>query len=289
MLRPVRLLRLYASLVKFEHTIFALPFAYAGMVLAAFASGMAITLSLVAWVSLAMVAARTLAMTLNRLIDARLDAANARTASREIPAGKVTRAQAALLAAAALAALLAAVWQLHPVTRLLWPIPVALFVLYPYTKRFTWMCHAVLGLTLGLAPVAAWLATTGELTAAAIVLGLSIALWVAGFDVIYATQDEDFDRQHGLHSLPARFGVATSLRVTRLLHALSIAGLVSVGALLELRSAYWVALAVVSVVIAYENSIVRPHDLSRVNAAFFTANGVVAIVFATGVVAAAMP
>lgn len=272
-------LALFASLVKLEHTVFALPFAYAGMVLAVRDADATLTAMLVVWITLAMVGARTLAMALNRLIDAAIDAANPRTAAREIPSGRLSRASVVALSVASLALLVAATTQLHPVTRVLWPIPVALFVLYPYTKRFTWLCHLVLGVTIGLAPLGAWLAVTGELAAAPLLLTGAIACWIGGFDVIYATQDVEFDRAHALRSLPARFGVGPALAVTRAAHALTVGALAGAGVAAGLGAGYWAGLAVVAALLAYENAIVRPDDLTRVNAAFFTVNGVIGIVF----------
>lgn len=282
---PMKLLGMLLSFVKFEHTVFALPFAYAGMVLAAAAIDQPITAALVFWITAAMVGARTLAMALNRLIDRGIDARNPRTASRELPSGRLTTRSVFLLCAASLALLVTATFQLDPITEVLWPIPVALFVLYPYTKRFTWACHLVLGATIGLAPVGAWLAVTGSLTWTPVLLGVASALWVAGFDVIYATQDVDVDREQRLHSIPARFGVSRALQLTRALHVLTLLCLVLAGLDASLGAGYWVGVVLVGALLAYENAIVGPDDLSRVNAAFFTTNGFIGIIFCTGVLA----
>jgi len=271
------------SLVKFEHTIFALPFAYAGMLLAVEGTPARLDAPLVLWITLAMVGARTLAMALNRIVDAEVDARNPRTAMREIPSGKLSRRSVWMLCAASLVLLLVATTQLHPATRVLWPIPVALFVLYPYTKRFTWACHLVLGVCTGLAPIGAWLAVTGGVAAAPIFMTAGIALWIGGFDVIYATQDVAVDRAQGLHSIPARFGVARGLWVTRVAHVASFALLCAVGVVADLGAAYWISMAAVGALLAYENAIVRPHDLSRVNAAFFATNGIIGMVYLAGV------
>jgi 4-hydroxybenzoate polyprenyltransferase len=277
--------RRFVSLVKFEHTVFALPFAFVGAILA---TGGVPSASTLAWITLAMVGARSLAMALNRLIDAEIDALNPRTAVREIPAGLLSRTQVILFCAASLLVFLIAVWQLDPVVRWLWPIPVAAFVLYPYTKRFTWLCHLVLGLSTGMAPLAAWLAATGDVSIEPFLLWWVVALWIGGFDVIYATADVDFDRREGLRSLPSRFGIAPALMVTRVAHLLAISLLIVVGVSLGLGPFYYAGLAVVAALLGYENSIVHADDLSRVNVAFFTLNGVISMVFLAGVLADAL-
>jgi 4-hydroxybenzoate polyprenyltransferase len=274
--------RRFVSLVKFEHTVFALPFAYVGAILSVGELPSAATLG---WVTLAMVGARSLAMALNRLIDAEIDARNPRTAVREIPAGLLSRSQVIAFCVAALLVFLIAVWQLDPLVRWLWPIPVAAFVLYPYTKRFTWLCHLALGLSTGLAPLGAWLAVSGDADPAPFMLWIAVALWIGGFDVIYATGDVDFDRREGLYSLPSRFGIGPALMVTRICHLLAVTLLVAVGVTLGLGPAYYLGLAVVAALLGYENSIVSADDLSRVNVAFFTLNGVISVVFLTGVLA----
>ena len=271
------------SLVKFEHTVFALPFAFVGAILSIGEVPSAATLG---WVTLAMVGARSLAMALNRLIDAEIDARNPRTAAREIPAGLLVRGPGAgLLRGWRWRVFLFATWQLDPVVRWLWPIPVLAFVLYPYTKRFTWLCHLALGLSTGLAPLGAWLAVSGDADLAPFLLWFAVALWIGGFDVIYATGDVDFDRREGLYSLPARFGIGPALMVTRICHLLAVCLLIAVGVSLGLGPAYYLGLAVVAALLGYENSIVHPDDLSRVNVAFFTLNGVISVVFLAGVLA----
>ncbi len=274
--------RRFVSLVKFEHTVFALPFAFVGAILSVGEVPSAATLG---WVTLAMVGARSLAMALNRLIDAEIDARNPRTAARELPSGLLSRAQVIAFCIAALAVFLVAVWQLDPIVRVLWPVPVALFVLYPYTKRFTWLCHLVLGLSTGLAPIGAWLAVSGDADIAAFMLWAVVALWIGGFDIIYATTDVEFDRREGLYSLPVRFGIGPALMVTRVCHLLAVALLIGVGVNLGLGPLYYLGLAAVAALLGYENAIVHPDDLSRVNVAFFTLNGVISIVFLAGVLA----
>ncbi|MGH3139037.1 MAG: UbiA-like polyprenyltransferase [Gaiellales bacterium] len=281
---PVYARRL-VSLVKLEHTVFALPYAYAGAILAA---GQVPDAQLLAWITVAMVGARSLAMALNRLIDAGIDARNPRTARRELPAGLLTPVQVGAFAAASLAVFLVAVWQLPPVTHVLWPIPVAGFVIYPYLKRFTWLCHPFLGAVDGLAPVGGWIAVTGTVDWQPFLLGGAVALWIGGFDIIYATMDLEIDRRQGLHSIPRRFGVGTALLITRIAHGGSVALLIWLGLNLSLGPLYWLGLAVVAALLAYENSIVSEDDLSRVDMAFLQMNGVIAMVFLAGVLADAL-
>ena len=271
-----------ASLVKLEHTVFALPFAYVGALLAVERwPGWAA----IGWITLAMVGARTLAMGLNRLIDAEVDARNPRTAGRELPSGTLTRGQVLALCASALALFLVAVFQLDPLVRLLWPIPVALFVVYPYLKRVTWLCHFWLGASLGLAPVGAWVAVTGELPWEAWALGAAVALWVAGFDLFYSLFDVEHDRREGLHSWATRWGERGVFAGARGLHVVTVALLASVGAGIDLGVPYWLGVAAVAALLGYEHSLVRPGDLRRLDAAFFTVNGVISVVFLAFVLA----
>jgi 4-hydroxybenzoate polyprenyltransferase len=277
--------RRFVSLVKLEHTVFALPYAYTGAILAL---GEVPSATQLLWITVAMVGARSLAMALNRLIDAAIDARNPRTARREIPAGLLTRSNVVAFAAASLIVFLVAVWQLAPITRWLWPIPVAGFVIYPYLKRFTWLCHPFLGVVDGLAPVGGWVAVTNHVDPTSFLLGGAVALWIGGFDIIYATMDLDIDRAQGLHSIPRRFGIATALRITRVFHLLSVLLLVWLGIALGLGPLYYLGVAVVAALLAYENSIVSADDLSRVDMAFLTMNGVIALVFLAGVLADAV-
>ena len=266
----------FASLVKIEHTLFALPFAYVGALLAV--HGLPSGHDLL-WITLAMVGARSLAMGLNRLIDARIDARNPRTAGRELPSGLLTPVQVALFCVAALLLFLIAVYQLDPVVRWLWPIPLAGFIVYPYLKRFTWLCHLWLGAVDGLAPVGAWVAITGKLPLAAWELGAAVACWIAGFDLFYALFDTDVDNREGLHSFATRFGIDGVFWGARALHVLTLFLLALVGLNLDLGLAYWLGVAVVGVLLAVEHALVSPGDLRRLNAAFFTMNGVISIVF----------
>ena len=272
----LRLPRLFARLVRLEHTVFALPFAYTGAFLA---WGGVPPARLLLWVTVAMIGARTLAMGLNRLIDASVDARNPRTASREIPAGTLSRTQVGALCGIALVVYLAAVFRLDPVVRWLWPIPVALFVVYPYLKRVTWLCHLWLGLCTGLAPTGAWIATTGHAPWEAWVLGAAQGVWVAGFDLFYSLFDVEHDRSAGLHSWATRFGEGGVFVGARVLHTVAVALLVAVGLGLGQGVWYWLGTTAVAGLLIYEHRLVRPGDLRRLNAAFFTVNGVIALVF----------
>ena len=275
--------RRFASLVKFEHTVFALPFAYVGAFLALDRYPGTSTL---VWLTLAMVGARTLAMALNRLVDAELDARNPRTASREIPAGILTRAQVWALCAAALALYLVAAFQLEPIVRWLWPIPVVMFVVYPYLKRVTWLCHLWLGACTGLAPLGAWLAVTGSAPWEAWALFAAQGLWVAGFDLFYSLFDLEHDRAAGLRSWATRFGERGVFRGARTFHVAAVLLLAAVGAGLGSDGFYWLGVASVAALLLYEHSLVRPGALRRLDAAIFTVNGVISVVFFVFVVLA---
>ncbi|MFN2628134.1 MAG: UbiA-like polyprenyltransferase [Gaiellaceae bacterium] len=269
---PARL----ARLVKIEHTLFALPFAYVGAFLAV--DGVPSAHELL-WITLAMVGARSLAMGLNRLIDAGIDARNPRTAARELPSGQLNALQVVAFCLASLGLFLVAVWELDPLVRWLWPIPVAAFVVYPYLKRFTWLCHLWLGAVDGLAPVGAWVAITGKLPWQAWALGGAVALWVAGFDLFYALFDLEVDREQGLHSWATRFGVGGVFEGARAFHVGTLVLLVAAGLGLPVGIAYWLGVASVAALLAYEHLIVRPADLRRLDLAFFTMNGVISGVF----------
>jgi 4-hydroxybenzoate polyprenyltransferase len=266
----------FARLVKIEHTVFALPFAYVGAFLAVGAVPSAHDLF---WITVAMVGARSLAMALNRLVDAELDARNPRTASRELVTGVLSRASVLAFCLLSLGVFLAAVWQLDPLVRWLWPIPVAAFVVYPYLKRYTWLCHLWLGAADGLAPVGAWAAIRGDLAWQSWALGAAVTFWVAGFDLFYALFDVDVDRREGLHSWATRFGVRGVFAGARAMHALTVAALVVAGLGLPVGWLYWAGVAVVAALLVYEHLLVRPDDLRRLDAAFFTTNGVISIAF----------
>lgn len=268
--------RRFASLVKIEHTVFALPFAYVGALLAVDDVPSAGDLL---WVTVAMVGARSLAMGLNRLVDAEIDARNPRTAGRELPRGALSRLQVWAFCTLSLAVFLLAVWQLDPLVRWLWPIPVAGFVIYPYLKRFTWLSHLWLGAVDGLAPVGGWVAITGELPWEAWTLGAAVGAWIAGFDLFYSLFDTEVDRREGLHSWATRWGERGVFGGARALHVLTVALLVAAGLALEVGLFYWAGVVAVGALLAYEHSLVRPGDLRRLDAAFFTVNGVISLVF----------
>lgn len=261
--------------IKFEHSIFALPFAYIGMVLAArgFPSWEKII-----WITVAMVGARTLAMAANRLVDAGHDAMNPRTAGRAIPRGLLSRAEMAALALVGLLTMLFAAWMLNPLCLQLSPIAIVVLLGYSWTKRFTWLSHAVLGFADGMAPAGGWIAVTGSVDPPAILLGLAVLFWIAGFDLIYACQDVDFDRKVRLHSVPARFGIAAALWSSAVAHAFTVGLLAVTGYLLGLGVLYWTGLAVAAGLLIYEHSLVRPDDLSKLDVAFFNVNGYVAVI-----------
>jgi 4-hydroxybenzoate polyprenyltransferase len=268
--------RRFASLVKIEHTVFALPFAYVGALLCIRRIPSAHDL---VWITFAMIGARSLAMGLNRLIDAAIDARNPRTARRELPTGLLSPSQVILFCTAALALFLVSVFQLNPIVRWLWPIPVAAFVIYPYLKRWTWLCHLWLGAVDGLAPLGAWVAITGKLPWPAWALGGAVALWVAGFDLFYSLFDLEVDREQGLHSFATRFGEERLFWAARAAHAATVALLAAVGFGLHLGALYWLGVAAVAALLAYEHGLVRPGDLRRLDAAFFTMNGIISVAF----------
>jgi len=272
---PLGKLRTFLEAIKFEHTVFALPFAYLGMLLAA---GGAPTLAQFFWITVAMGAARTLAMALNRLIDREIDARNPRTAGRALPRRLISAPEMALFAALAGVVLVVAAWQLNPLCLQLLPGAVVVLVGYSYTKRFTWMSHAVLGLADALAPIGGWIAVTGSLAPEALLLGFAVGIWIAGFDVLYACQDVDFDRANGLHSIPARFGIPVALNVAKAAHVLTVLALVLLGVSLGLGVLYWAGVVAAAGLLIYEHSLLKPDDLSRLDMAFFNINGYIAVV-----------
>jgi 4-hydroxybenzoate polyprenyltransferase len=273
---PARL-KIVLQMIRFEHTLFALPFAFMGMLLAA---GGWPPWPKVGWIAVAMVGARSAAMGWNRLVDRRIDAANPRTAGRALPAGLVTPGFVAGFVAASAALLVLAAWRLNPLALALAPVALAVLLLYSYTKRFTWASHLVLGLALAGAPLGAWIAVRGDAGAVPLLLGAAVLLWVAGFDILYALQDLEFDRRAGLFSVPARFGVRAALWTSALLHAAMLGLLAWLPRLYQppgLGAAYWVGWAGCLGLIAYQHAVVRPGDLSRLDAAFFQANGALSV------------
>lgn len=260
--------------VKFEHTIFALPFAYLGMTLAA---GGLPTWHQFWWITMAMVGARTLAMSSNRIIDREFDAANPRTAQRALPRGLLSFYEMLALGLASAALLIVAAWQLNDLCLKLSPLAIAIVVGYSYTKRFTWASHFILGMADALAPLGGWLGVRGTLDWPALLLGFAVATWIAGFDLLYACQDVDFDHKAGLWSVPAQFGVAIALRLSTALHVLTSAALLAVGLMLSLGLIYFLGWLIATALLLYEHRLVSPDDLSRLDVAFFNVNGYIAI------------
>jgi len=268
--------RRFISLVKFEHSVFALPFAYS----AAFLAEMRVPgFWRLFWITVAMVAARSFGMAINRLIDAEIDARNPRTAGRELPAGRLSRRQVWIFTLASLAVLVGATFNLPVITRYLWPVVVIPMVVYPYTKRWTWGCHLVLGLADGLGPVGAWVAVTGAVSWEPFLLGAGVGLWIAGFDVIYAFMDIVVDREQGLHSIPADLGERAALWATRLFHLAAVALLAATGFAQDAGPVYYLGVAVCAGLLAYENWLMRRAELEKVGVAFMTMNGIISVVF----------
>ena len=276
---------LFARLVKVEHSVYALPFAYAGALLA---EQRVPSWQDLAWITVAMVAARSAAMALNRLVDAELDARNPRTAAREMPMGLLRRSEVLLFIVASLAVLVLAAFELSAPCRYLWPIPVAAFVLYPYTKRFTALCHYVLGLTDGLAPAAAWIAVSGRLSLSPVLLFFAVGLWVGGFDVIYAVFDLEFDRREGVRSIPVALGVPQAMAIAALSHLGAVALLFWIGAALSLPWVYFAGCGLVAALLVASHIDIAVRGLRRVGMAFMTANGVVSVVYFGTVLAAVL-
>ena len=273
-------LRVFLEMIKFEHTIFALPFAYLGMVLA-WGGWEQANWSDFIWISVAMAAARTAAMSLNRYIDRQVDVGNPRTAKRPIQTGAISANTVLFFAMLSLLILGIAAWQLDPLALYLFPGALLFLVGYAYTKRFTWLCHYVLGFTDGLAPMGGWVAVRGSVFTAedlpAWLLLLAVTLWIGGFDVIYACQDVEFDRRVGLNSIPARFGIKSGLQVAAVSHVLTVAVLVVLGVVTGLGWVYWLGVTAVGALLIYEHSLVNPQDLSKLGIAFFNVNGYISV------------
>jgi 4-hydroxybenzoate polyprenyltransferase len=273
----------YGRMIKLSHSIFALPFAFASVALAAPGG---VPLGKVAWIVVAMVGARSAALGFNRLVDQAIDARNPRTSSRELPRGRLSRLEVWAFVALSAGALVVAAGMLNSLCLALSPVALLIVFGYSYTKRFTAFSHAFLGLALSVAPVGAWLAIRGSLSRIPLVLGLGVVAWVAGFDTIYACQDVEFDRREGLHSLPARLGVRRALLVARGLHGLAVLALAAVYWLTPLHPAYLLGVGLVAVLLVYEHTLVRHDDLSRVDAAFFAVNGWISVAYCIFTVAA---
>lgn len=265
---------LYLRMIRFSHSVFALPFAFTAAIIAA--SGVP-SLGEVFWITVAMVSARSAAMGLNRVIDRKIDRENPRTASREIPRGAIGVGEAMAFVLISLVLLVYAASRLNPLCVQLSPLAIGVLVLYSYTKRFTWLAHFVLGLAISAAPLGAWIAITGAFSAKILWLTVSVIFWLAGFDVLYALQDVDFDKRFGLHSIPQRFGVRRSLFLSRILHGITFGFLVVNGLAFGLGGIYWMGMLIVAGLFFYEHSLIRPDDLSRLDVAFFNMNGYISV------------
>lgn len=270
----------YVNFVKLPHTVFALPFALVGATLASYVS--VVTPALVGWIVLAFTAARFAAMGFNRIVDREIDAANPRTATREIPSGALSVGAAGAAVFVASALFLYASYRINPLCFMLAPLALGWVLLYSYTKRFTRLSHVVLGIGLAIAPVGGYLAVTGAWSEPwwlLVALATAVAAWVAGFDILYSLQDVEFDRAQRLYSIPAAVGEPRALLLARTLHVLAVLALVAAGFAAAAGIPYWVGVGVVALLLGYEHSLVRPGDLSKLDAAFFTMNGVISIAF----------
>jgi 4-hydroxybenzoate polyprenyltransferase len=274
--------KVFLEMIKFEHTLFALPFAYMGAILGSMVLNDALpNWEQIGWITLAMVGARSAAMGLNRVIDKVIDAKNPRTAGRAIPAGLLSSKEVLLFIAVALVLLFFATSQLNKLCMELLPIAVFFLVIYSYTKRFTWACHLILGLTIALAPLGGWVAVTGKIDMVSLVFYFTVAFWTAGFDVIYACQDIEFDRKEGLYSIPSRFGIPKALLLAKLFHVLTAIGFMSLYFLTDLSWVYFAGIIIAYLILIYEHRLVSPKDLSKLNTAFFTMNGVLSVLMFT--------
>ena len=273
--------RTVLEMIKFEHSIFALPFALTGALLAArYGAGEPWpSLPQILWIIVAMVGARSAAMTMNRIVDADYDRENPRTSNRALPTGALSVGFAWAFTIVSAAVLVLAAWRLNRLALELSPVALAVLFLYSYTKRFTMLSHLVLGFCLGMSPAAAWIAITGAFDLRMLILCAAVTLWVGGFDVLYACQDLEFDRRAGLYSVPKRFGIARSLVIARAMHVVMVALLVWLAASFRLPWPAWAGIAVIAALLAYEHSLVHADDLRRLNAAFFAVNGYISILF----------
>lgn len=268
----------YLSFIKFEHSIFALPFALSGALLASPSSLPAI--STILWIIVAAVGGRSFAMSVNRIVDKDIDAKNPRTAIREIPRGEIKLNSAIIFSGISLLVFIVAALQLPRICLYLLPVAAIWFFIYPFTKRFTYLCHIWLGVALGASVLAGWIAVTGEINSIVpFILGSAVLFWVAGFDIIYACQDFEHDRGNKLHSIPARFGIKNALNISRVFHALTVLLIASAGYILNVSFIYYLCVLFVAGMLIYEQSMVRHDDLSKVNLAFFTINGYISVGF----------
>ncbi len=264
----------YLRLIKFSHSIFALPFAFTSALIAA--SGIP-TFSQIFWITVAMVGGRTGAMGMNRIIDRKIDALNPRTKNRELPRGVIKTGEAFIFTIIAFALLLFAAYMLNPLCLKVSPLVLLVLLTYSYTKRFTWLSHIVLGTALSLAPLGAWIAIKGTFDFQILPLCFAVMFWVAGFDVFYAMQDIDFDKKHGLYSIPSAFGIKTSLWIARLFHLITIGLLLSLIPIFNLGALYLFGVLIASALMLYEHSLIKPADLSKLDMAFFNMNGYISI------------
>ena len=274
-LAPVAKVRFILDSIKFEHTIFALPFAYLGMVLAA--DGMP-TIAQFSLITVAMASARTLAMSANRIIDRHIDALNPRTATRPIPTGRIKLWEMNTMAGVSLVIFFWSAAELNTLALALSPIAVIVVVGYPYTKRFTWTSHFVLGWADGIAPAGGWIAVTGSLTWEPVLMAFAVATWIGGFDILYACQDYDFDIRHGLHSIPQKFGIPAAMMWAKVMHFFTVISLLALGPWFELGFPFYIGWVIATALLIYEHRLVSPTDLSRLNIAFFNINGYIAVV-----------
>lgn len=267
----------FGRMVKFSHTLFAMPFALAAAAIAARDHGL--TPARLAGIVIAMIAARTAAMGFNRIIDRHIDALNPRTAKRELPVGQVSVVAATILTTLSSVVFLAAAAFLGPLCLKLAPVALALVLGYSYTKRFTWWCHLILGLAIAAGPGGAWIAVTGGLSAPALWLMLAVTTWIGGFDILYSLSDREFDRKSSLKSIPARFGITTALAISAVLHVVTVAALAGLATSAHLGALYLFGVAIIAGILIWEHAILRPTDLSRLDMAFFSLNGYVSVAF----------
>jgi 4-hydroxybenzoate polyprenyltransferase len=273
-------IRTVLEMIKFEHSVFALPFALTGALLAARATQHGWpTLRQILWIVVAMVAARSAAMTINRIADLRYDKENPRTKMRALATGALSVSFAWMFTLIAVGVFFLAAWQLNPLALKLAPLAIAILFFYSFTKRFTSWSHLFLGFALGISPAAAWIAITGSLDWRMLILCAAVTLWVGGFDVLYACQDVEFDKESGLYSVPKRFGISNALRIARLMHVGVVILLGWLAAGFGLPWPAWAGIVVVAALLAYEHSLVKANDLSKLNAAFFTVNGYISMLF----------
>lgn len=266
----IKKIPIFLEMIKFEHTLFALPFA---LMSAAIASNGHLWQMATLWIIVAMIGGRTAAMALNRVIDADIDKDNPRTATRAIPAGLVSKMEGTVLAILGFVLLFVATMNLPPLCLQLLPVVIIILVLYSYVKRWSWLAHLVLGVALGISTIGGWIAITGRIDLPSVILGIIVTLWVAGFDIIYACQDIDYDKSIGLHSIPVRVGYLNALKISLAFHILVILGLVYLGIILHLGIFYWIGTLIASGLLFYEQGLIQKHGMEKVDMAFFTANG----------------